>query len=111
MCRAHAAGQGGLTSELIKHVGGKDVLVSVLSHKPGPKLPLSSGEDHWQVARVKRVYDTRISRTESLWVQNMGPRLTHEGHATMNVSGVCFQGTCAGIEGRPKGPQAAGGGR
>jgi hypothetical protein len=48
----------------------------------------SSGEDHWPVARAKRVYDTRINRTESLWVQNMGPRLTHEGHATRNVSGV-----------------------
>jgi hypothetical protein len=48
----------------------------------------SSGEHHWLVARAKRVYDMRISRTESLWVQSMGPSLTHEGHATRNVSGV-----------------------
>ena len=40
MCRAHAAGQGGLTSESLKRVGGKDVLVSVLSHKPRAQVAL-----------------------------------------------------------------------
>ena len=48
----------------------------------------SSGEDHWSVAREQRVYDTRINRAESRWVQNMGPSLTHKGHATRDVGGV-----------------------
>ena len=40
------------------------------------------------VARAKRGYNTRISGAESIWVQDMGPIATQEGHGTRNVSRV-----------------------